>query len=195
MLKIPATILQYPKPKYANGTVDMRLPNWNLMNRKFLKTYSTSPLKAFILAVPRSNGTSVLKDESFLKQTFAGFQKMIQTTYATATVKLVGSTISPQFGQDMKAAEDIMQQAKNRGANFIMLFLEKKGGLPYACFKDLADRKYGLRSVCVTYDAKRGFTPQYWANIAMKINLKAGGMNHTVDGVQLIMKDTLVLGA
>jgi hypothetical protein len=42
-----------------------------------------------------------------------------------------------------------------------------------------------VHSLCVVWK-ENGFT-QYWANIAMKINLKAGGTNHTTDGVEQIL--------
>jgi eukaryotic translation initiation factor 2C len=171
-------------------------PSWNLLNRKFLTTSKNAKWKGFIIAVPHGDReTSVLKNESLLKEMWTGFTKVIQSTYSTTSCERVGHIISPGFGQSLEAAKAIMEQARKKRADFVMLFLEKRSAPGYAYFKTLADCTYGMHSVCVTYDAKRGFTPQYWANIAMKINLKAGGLNHTVDGVEAGMSNTLVLGA
>lgn len=105
----------------------------------------------------------------------------MQNTYATATFQFVGNVIAPNFDRN---ARDSMEKAKAKGANFVMLFLEKANTPAYSTFKDLADRTYGMQSICVVWNEKRGFTLHYQGNIAMKINLKAGGINHTVDGVE-----------
>ncbi|KAH7380394.1 Piwi domain-containing protein [Phaeosphaeria sp. MPI-PUGE-AT-0046c] len=198
MLQIPATVLPYPKPVYANGTVSMDThnPKWNLYKRKLLHTNSKAVVKVFIVTVPQNdNKASVMHDENFLEQTWIGFKTAMQKTYETANFQFVGKAASPQFGHDLNAARAALGQAKEKGANFVMLLLEKKSVSAYSHFKDLADRRYGIHSVCVTWDKKRGFNPQYWANIALKLNLKLGGINHTVRGIETIMKDTLVLGA
>ena len=174
----------------------MRNPNWNLADRKFLLTNSKTVFKAFIIAIPHvDGGNSVLHNRDTLKQTWAGFHRASQTTYAAATFQFVGTIIKPDFARNQAAAHEAMDRARLQGANFVMLFLEKKSTPAYSTFKDLADRRYGMHSLCVVYNAKNHYSPQYWGNIAMKVNLKAGGINHTVDGVEQIMKDTLVLGA
>jgi eukaryotic translation initiation factor 2C len=86
-------------------------------------------------------------------------------------------------------------KAKSKGANLVMLLLEKKSIPFYNLFKQLADCEHGLQSLCVIYDQKNHCSQQYWGNEALKVNLKAGGINHTVVGIDAIMKNTLVLGA
>jgi eukaryotic translation initiation factor 2C len=189
MLQVPATVLPYPRPKYGNGPVIMKSPSWNLNKRKFLFTKGKTVLKSFIIAVPRDDkGKSALRDTDFLMQTWKDFSSTMQTTYTTATFQFVGLAINSNI-------QDSIDQARAKEANFVMLVLEKKSTQAYSTFKDLSDRRYGMHSLCVVWDPKKGFSSQYWGNVAMKINLKVGGINHTADGIEQIMKDTLVLGA
>jgi eukaryotic translation initiation factor 2C len=197
MLQVPATTLPYPKPRYGKGSVgvDMRNPNWDLRNRKFLLTNPRKTFKAFIIAVPRGvGGRSIFDDPKILENTFGEFKNAVQDTYATASFSVVGSMMNRNIGANPAVLEGSMEQAKAKGANFVMLFLEKANTPAYSTFKDLADRKFGMHSLCIVWKGKPSGL-QYWGNVAMKINLKAGGTNHTTDGVEHILKDTLVLGA
>lgn len=123
----------------------------------------------------------------------------------------------------------------------VVLLLKRKDQEMYSSFKYLADRIYGLQSICATesnFKPRDGFDPpkkeieskegtndlvgfktkadpkprdendseghvwpgqkamqQYMANIAMKANMKAGGINHTATGVSDWLQNTLVVGA
>jgi eukaryotic translation initiation factor 2C len=84
--------------------------------------------------------------------------------------------------------------------DFVILLLYSKKAAPYAAFKDLADRTYGVPSICMTTSAvKHSKFGDYMGNLAMKANLKTAGSNHSITGDQSVLKsvlkDTLVLGA
>jgi eukaryotic translation initiation factor 2C len=196
MLQVPATVLPYPQPRYGNGAVVLKGSSWNLRNRQFFLTRSKTVVKGFIIAVPRDDsGKSTLRDLDFLKETWNNFKSTMQKVYTTAMFQFEGYAMNPDFERSKTTARVSMDMAKAKGANFVMLLLDKKSTYAYSAFKDLADRQYGMHSLCIVWDPKKGFGPQYWGNIAMKMNLKAGGINHTADGLEHIMKDTLVLGA
>lgn len=80
-----------------------------------------------------------------------------------------------------------------------LLLLNRKDTTAYSIFKDLCDRKYGLHSICLSQplNCKKGNDGGRWSKIALKMNLKAAGINHTIKNglIQEFMKDTLVLGA
>ncbi|KAF2817715.1 uncharacterized protein BDZ99DRAFT_470686 [Mytilinidion resinicola] len=102
---------------------------------------------------------------------------------------------------------DLISKPARPAVHLVLLVLPKKDKDIYADFKKVADRE-GCHSICVTeqpnfmkdeYDEKGnpklGNMTQYVANVTMKLNLKAGGVNHTVTGLTDSLKDTLVLGA
>jgi eukaryotic translation initiation factor 2C len=110
--------------------------------------------------------------------------------------------------RNLDSMRNRLLQAKDKGANLIVLLLGKKDYDMYASFKYLADCELGLQCICLTEAANvRGsrFIPnaQYMANIMMKVNLKFGGTNHDAGGVlgnreyktSENIKDMLVLGA
>ena len=116
-----------------------------------------------MITVPRTDGqTSVMHDSQFLHETWTGFQQTMEAVYAIATFQRLGTAASPHFGADSKAAKVAMEQAKAKGANFVIFLLEKRSVAAYSHFKDYADRQYGIHSVCITWDKKRGFNSQYW---------------------------------
>jgi hypothetical protein len=90
-----------------------------------------------------------------------------------------------------------MQEAKGLKADLFVLILPSFDRHLYASFKDLADRKYGLRSICLAKPAQlKNDISKYMTNIAHKINLKTGGVNSLVQEVPTLLgRKTLVLGA
>jgi eukaryotic translation initiation factor 2C len=177
---------------YGSGPAVMKGSDWNLAKTNFLKTDIKITFNVFTIAVPCSEwGNSTFQNKS--KALWDDFYKVMQTTYRTATIRNVGKMLDPNFGKDPIKARQCLEAAKANRANFVMLLLEKKSIPVYSIFKELADCQYGMHSLCVIYTKK--LDVRYWGNVAMKLNLKAGGINHTVAGVESIMKDTLVLGA
>jgi eukaryotic translation initiation factor 2C len=177
---------------YGSGSVDMKKPDWNLAKKDFLKTDIKITFNVFRIGVPCSaRGSSLLRDLDDIL--WKDFCKAMQGTYRTATIRNVGTMLDPHFGKDLIKARQCLEAAKAKRANFVMLLLEKKSIPVYSIFKELADCQYGMHSLCVIYTKK--LDVRYWGNVAMKLNLKAGGINHTVAGVESIMKDALVLGA
>lgn len=203
MLQIPAAVLPYPTPNYGNGNVswsnihEAKDGKWNLKGRKFLRCSSQTQFRVFIIAVPPEDPKSKLRSEAALQQVFDSFSAAAHLTYFTGKFTYVGYEISPLFAQP-QVAHQAMIQAQNKGANFVILLLGSKSVSAYSIFKTLADRDFGVHSLCAVYkEDKDGkpFSDQYWGNVMMKVNLKAGGINHTVTKATELMKDTLVLGA
>jgi eukaryotic translation initiation factor 2C len=97
--------------------------------------------------------------------------------------------------------DSLCSQAQTLGAELVVFMLQAPRRDKYSEFKRLADRQYGLRSVCVAHpfelsDLNHKRINKYMTNVAQKINIKFGGFNASVDGVSgLIGQNTLVLGA
>jgi eukaryotic translation initiation factor 2C len=91
----------------------------------------------------------------------------------------------------------------------VVLLLPSPDQKVYSDFKFLADRAFGIQSICVTESAnfkwdkqknEKVWKPehelrQYFDNVAMKGNLKLGQINHTVEQIHSKLRNTLVLGA
>ena len=79
-----------------------------------------------------------------------------------------------------------MHLAKNR-PRFVMCILPRPDVAIYNSIKTVADTKAGLQTVCVVGSKfmKEQRQDQYFGNISLKFNLKAGGINQTVDPARL----------
>ncbi|KAH7092068.1 Piwi domain-containing protein [Paraphoma chrysanthemicola] len=179
------------KPMYGNGGVNLAKSDWDLRPRKLLITHARASFKCFMIVVP--DGQEDLERPKYLEETWSAFQKASKT-YSTGDFSFSGRVLIDRL--DATTAKNAMDEAQAKGANYIILFLGNNSIPSYSIIKDLADRTYGMQSSCVVYKGEgKDFDSKYWANVMMKVNLKTGGVNHTVAGIADVMKDTLVLGA
>lgn len=83
-------------------------------------------------------------------------------------------------------------------AEFVFVILPDKGTEIYNAVKTCADTRYGFHTVSVVLNniLKESGREQYYANVGLKVNLKAGGINHKLDtGVTLVSEGrTMVIG-
>ena len=90
-------------------------------------------------------------------------------------------------------------EAKARGVTLVILVIHQFDRNCYRAFKNIADRKVGIQSVCIVERLRKpdNFFTQYMQNISMKINLKLGGINHTAlqPNERYTSMDTMILGA
>ncbi|KAI4672724.1 uncharacterized protein J4E78_001226 [Alternaria triticimaculans] len=130
----------------------------------------------------------------------AGFETELQdqmlrrcNTKAEGVVRLNASEAASELkGSSMELR---MKQAKESEAELAVLLLQNFDRSAYAEFKNLADRKYGLRSLCLAKPALFS-NSKYMSNVAQKINIKFGGVNSYVAKVKSFLETkTLVLGA
>lgn len=80
---------------------------------------------------------------------------------------------------------------------FVFVVLPDKGTETYNIVKTLADTQFGFHTVCVqARNVTKDRNEQYFANVGLKVNLKAGGSNHVLEqGVTLIKEGkTMVVG-
>ncbi|XP_006457125.1 argonaute-like protein [Agaricus bisporus var. bisporus H97] len=85
--------------------------------------------------------------------------------------------------------------AKN--ASFVLVLLRNVDKVVYAAVKTIGDVELGVHTVCMQVDTalKRG--EAYFANVALKLNIKLGGINHKLDGHStkwLTKKSTMMVG-
>lgn len=141
MIQIPSGRLQYPKIQYRSGPVSLFRPAWNLKDTKFLQSRSNAQFRVYALLDSRLLGGPDTK-----QRYSSAFHEYAQKTYATGHYQLCGSEIF----QNPLAVPQAMKNAHDKGANFTLLILKQKIALTYSIFKDLADRTYGMHSLCIT---------------------------------------------
>lgn len=104
-----------------------------------------------------------------------------------------GSFSDPQLEAIFKDAV-----SESRRLELLLIILPNDSSQLYNHIKTLGEIKYGLRTQCLLFtNFVRKGSPAYYANVALKINLKIGGSNHTVAEKDLsFIKDnkTMVVG-
>lgn len=105
--------------------------------------------------------------------------------------------ISPEaiFKQD--ALEDLFSKLKDNHVQLILFILpEKDSSGIYSQIKTLGDCTYGIHTSCVVAKSIAKRSPGYYANVGLKINLKAGGVNHKLREESEFLKDgkTMIVG-
>ena len=86
---------------------------------------------------------------------------------------------------------------KNERRQFLLIVLPDNDASMYKQIKKLGDVDYGISTVCVLGEKKKFYmlrAAQYYANVALKVNLKLGGINHTLRNHTSLYETTMVIG-
>ncbi|KAF4345698.1 putative argonaute like post-transcriptional gene silencing QDE-2 protein [Fusarium beomiforme] len=93
-------------------------------------------------------------------------------------------------------AEKVFAWAQNNNIELILVILGTSDSQVYGKIKTLGDCTYGIHTICVQgFQLGKG-QPQYFANVALKWNLKTGGVNHKLLNEVGLIKEgrTMVVG-
>lgn len=195
LLRVDGGILNAPEIQYGNGKVSTQNKGhnsgrWKFPGKEFFKHNASKKIRTLVLHEKgiRQDVKKIFND----LQLWSGVNR-----YQVAEVTYAGNHELVGLSQE-RCADEVrkpLEQGGPASANMAVLLLKGKNPRAYSAFKDLCDRKYGYHALCMArLDNQNG---DYWSNIALKMNLKMAGTNHTVAGnvTSNVMKDTLVLGA
>lgn len=191
MLHVPSLNLGFPQVYYRQP-VNRRVSSWPMPgDAKF--RFLTTREKSFtyvLLKAPNVDDTSLKFYDDLLRAhiTRCGFSAH-QAQNAKPDNDLLVSSLANM--------ERVLEIAQTKQVNFVILVLPEADRSWYCTFKNLCDRKFGLHSLCIVENFKKGESAfkRYMQNVSMKINLKFGGVNHTALTPTERLTDTMFLGA
>ena len=189
MIVIKGRIL--PAPPVTYGKESRFVPteaSWNLKGKEFAR-----PVKVTKWAVLRLGGARFANNhmDSF---------KLALSTYRLGSE----APINPRgFESPLPGSEDandasiqkIFKTMADAGVRVVLVVLPNPSKITYARVKFWADVKTGIHSICVLEsNLNKGF--QYYANVALKFNLKSGGINQLLPSQLGFLNDgdTMVVG-
>lgn len=109
-----------------------------------------------------------------------------------------GPTVSVPRHSPLDALRARFKMLQQGSPQFVFVVLpgKKTDSNVYNAVKFLGDVEFGYPTVCVLQANIIKKQPQYFANVALKVNLKAGGINHKLSNDVNIIKDgkTMVVG-
>lgn len=167
--------------------IDPRNGSWNLRDVKVIKP--GQPVKKWSYVNLLSNS----KSEPVAAQSVLAFSQFMKKTMNIA----VNDPIPPPFlAADSQDAEKVLGWAQKNQIEIMLVILDSTGSELYGKIKTLGDCTYGIHTICVQGFQLRKENPQYFANVALKWNLKTGGVNHKLLNEVGLIKEgkTMVVG-
>ncbi|KAI9435236.1 argonaute-like protein [Russula earlei] len=191
MAVVPARILTPPRIRYGKGeqTVDEKA-SWNLRNVVFAEGAKFGPWT--VLLIKDGNRFEEFSDaqDPELRSMLDGFVSMcrncgigITQTPLIAVAELPRKDLQdPIRTQAITAIRSALMATKQKPA-LLLVILSNGDKHIYSGLKHLCDVYLDVPNVCVqsaNIRKERGQL-QYFANVALKVNMKLGGTNHAVD--------------
>ncbi|CAG8529628.1 8457_t:CDS:10 [Cetraspora pellucida] len=197
-------ILKAPKVSYhitskAGGTVKPREGGWNLRDRKFVRSGKTLQYWV-VVAFVQQQKLSISQAKQFIKELVNTSRSQgMDIAEGNPRVNYVKPNGEPHTYQQLVVQEYNNARDHLKNDLQLMLFIlpdddEKR----YRAIKYTADTVLGVPSQCVQVDKVGKTSKQYCANIALKMNLKLGGTNQSLEDAEIPLfakEPVLLLGA
>ncbi|KAF8269712.1 Piwi domain-containing protein [Lactarius quietus] len=190
MSVIPARELPPPKVTYAKGPLSVHGGSWNLRDVKF---HRGAKAKNWVVLVVRDGVKGLSFDspaDSKLVTFLDNFANKCRSSGMDMAPKpsSVSATADLSLIQDQKrrpaAVANISQTIGKFGnmknISFILVLLQTQDDLIYSAIKRLCAVEFGVHSQCLYLGKalEENRQEQYFANVALKLNTKLGGINH-----------------
>lgn len=209
LLTVEARVLQAPQIGYRDlrskeMTLAPRFGSWNMANIKF---HTGSNLGVWTYIWFRSDRSRDYFGEADVQSTVQKFaQFMSQSGINTGGLIPDGPMVTLVDGLEGKNDSEIknifrrMHDAVKRPKpRFVLCVLPFNDVAIYNSIKSIADQKAGIHTVCVVGSKfmKEQRQDQYFGNVSLKFNLKAGGINQVLASPKLGIiseGETMVVG-
>ena len=197
LITVAARVLPPPQIRYKSlqnkeTSISPRMGSWNMADIKF-HTGSSLGAWTYILfqssrgrnANPKDVNDTVINFTSFLNKAGVNASGFI-TSVPPPVIKL---NDGDENGNDTMI-KDIFRKMyaapKNR-PKFVLCVLPFPDTAIYNSIKSVADTKAGIHTVCVVAQKflKDSRQDQYFGNVSLKFNLKAGGINQTLEAPKM----------
>ena len=191
MTMVPARVLPMPRVMYSSKAqeVDARA-SWNLRSVKFSRGASLDKWAVLLIRDGNTRGEFQGPNDPELHQTIKGFMKMCTTSgmIIRNEPRYIQAQLPPKRDDDhvRRKANAAIRSAivtLSPRVDLIMVILSSGDKNVYAGIKHLCDVILDVHTVCVHSDKirKEKGQLQYFANVALKFNMKLGGINHNLD--------------
>lgn len=180
-----------PAPPVTYGGESEIIPtqaSWNMRGKKFAKPVKITNWSFLKLGGARMENNHIDLFKHALRDYGLGTQGPSNPQGFEAPLP------GPEDAQDA-SIQKIFNTMFAAGIKMVLVILPSSSAITYARVKYWGDVKVGIHSVCVLAEnLKKG--PQYFANVALKFNLKCGGVNQLLPKQLGFLndKDTMVVG-
>ncbi|RSL70256.1 hypothetical protein CEP54_001879 [Fusarium duplospermum] len=189
---LPAPAVAYLDSKRKETEIRPFGASWNMKNIKVYKSGRPIQRWAFVNLAPFGDHNVVPISKA---EEFAAFMNTMDIRIANKPIPAPTLVISAA-GFERGSANEFFKWAKGQNIEFILVALGSTDTAMYSAVKLLGDVTYGIHTSCVQGTKLKNANPGYYANVALKWNLKAGGVNHKLRHEFGIIKEgkTMVVG-
>ncbi|EKM51081.1 uncharacterized protein PHACADRAFT_165707 [Phanerochaete carnosa HHB-10118-sp] len=205
MTVVPGRVLPPPKVTYRSGQPVVRDGGWNLVGVKFTQGGDMSNWAVLLVNEGRRSEFQSPQDPR-LQRFLQGFSNMCQTSgmiVGQGPPLIMQTERLPREDPGRRRGVELIRKALLAGLNparkpsFVLVLLSTTD--IYPGLKRLCDMQLGLATVCMQLEkaTREQRQDQYFANVALKVNIKLGGINHLLapDSMRwLTTKKTMLVG-
>jgi len=204
MAVVPGRILPKPGIMYSSSTASIdNKASWNLRGVKFARGARLDKWTVLVIKDSSRDEFAGSSDPQ-LFEIVAGFRNMCNVsgmqvtadpTYATALLPRKDPSDPMRRAAIDTIRKTLLAVKPKPTLIFVMLATGDKA--IYEGLKHLCDVFLDVATVCVQSSKIRKKSPQYYANVALKVNMKMGGINHKLDansGKWLNALPTMIVG-
>lgn len=191
LITVKGRELTPPMLRYAaNNTMQPAAGSWLMKGVKVVKAGRPIHGWTYLQITTRGQRTPVAeplrKFATFLSNNMGiGVQPREPNPAEGVHVNLVfggASENDERMKQEQQLRDGLSKIARNK-TEFIVIVLPEKNTAIYNMVKKVVDVEFGFQSACMVqaklFEEKGQFG--YWANVALKVNIKFGGTNHTIN--------------
>ncbi|KAI7708105.1 Piwi-domain-containing protein, partial [Hortaea werneckii] len=193
MITVPGRILSNPQIKYGSKSVTPRGGSWNCADVKFAMPGRMGKWAVLVVNHKGPKGRALnpqprdgLAPEPLFSE-LEGFLKKygLQMTQRQNTKNITLDSLSLQNrATNNRQLEHIFSSAESNGINFLLVVIPEYDAWLYARIKYFGDVKYGVHTINSVGSKLQKVNGQgmYMGNLALKFNIKSGGVNHHIEG-------------
>ncbi|UJO17421.1 uncharacterized protein CLAFUR5_06458 [Fulvia fulva] len=201
MITVPGRVLDSPKVKYGNKQIVPRGGSWNCAEQKFSKPGRFTRWQTLIISRKGPRGDALRGNP---EQTIAKLGSFLQSyglnmgdRGPTAQLLLESLTVQNREYND-RQLKQAFQKAETNRVDMLFIVIPEADKWLYARIKYFGDVEHGIGTICSVGSKleKENGQGMYFGNLALKFNLKGGGVSHTVENtvVKPIDNNTMLVG-
>ncbi|KAL1297327.1 hypothetical protein AAFC00_004875 [Neodothiora populina] len=189
MITVPGRILPWPELKYLDQAKQRpRIGSWNLANARFIRPGGFTNWSCLVINYHGNQG-NVFPSANVREQLLQNFAGQLQgyglvmgqrlPTQET-TIDRPRPEIRDTIDTELK---ELFSRAAQRNIEILLVILQEADKWLYARIKLHGDVNYGVQTVCAVGNKiqKEAGQPMYLGNLALKFNIKGGGVSHIID--------------
>lgn len=195
LITVPGRILPTPKIYYENKELQAREGSWNLMGVKFSKPGSIGMWSCVTLNYDNQRGSALLPQGSQIQNInvldaqglLQALERHLRTYGFRMGERLPTRHIQIPRPNDQGRAEidkkldELFLKASSNKVEFLFIILKEADKWLYSRIKFYGDVKHGVQTICSVGSKiqKPKGQDMYLGNLALKFNIKGGGVVHT----------------